>query len=83
MLPIVHGLETEFANEVQFVYLNAEDGGEGQATFRELSLPGHPSYLLFASDGTEQYRAFGVVTDEALRAVLNASVNSEIGTSSP
>ncbi len=70
MMPIVHGLEEEFSDRVQFIYLNAEDGTNGQAAFAASGLPGHPSYLLFAADSSEIYRAFGIVEAEALRQVI-------------
>ncbi|MEO8611047.1 MAG: hypothetical protein ABI690_24335 [Chloroflexota bacterium] len=66
MMPIVNGLEAEFEGRVQFVYLNAEDGGNGQRAFTAMSLPGHPSYLIFAADGSEIYRAFGSVEADNL-----------------
>jgi len=66
----VNGLEDEFGDRVQFVYLNAGDGAEGQQIFETLSLLGHPSYMLFASDGTEVYRSFGIIEAAVLRQVI-------------
>lgn len=83
MMPIVNGLEAEFGDSVQFVYLNAEDGADGQRAFTALSLPGHPSYLVFAADGSEIYRTFGVVEADMLRTAITSSLNSSMGTSTP
>lgn len=74
MTPIVHGLEEEFSGKVAFLYMNAADGAEGQQAFQSLHLPGHPSYVLFASDGTELYRSFGLVDVETLRSAISASL---------
>jgi hypothetical protein len=74
MTPIVNGLEEEFGGKVAFLYMNAADGGEGQRAFERLSLPGHPSYLLFAADGRELYRGFGLIEAETLYEAINASL---------
>jgi thiol:disulfide interchange protein len=74
MTPIVNGLEQEFSGKVAFQYLNAADGAQGQRTFEQLRLPGHPSYVLFAADGRELYRSFGLVDAERLRNAISASL---------
>jgi len=75
MTPIVHGLEDEWGAQVSFVYMNALDGAEGQRAFDALTLPGHPSYVLFMPDGVEVYRTLGIVDVEALRAAIASAVN--------
>lgn len=72
MTPIVNGLEDEFSDQVFFLRLNAADGAEGESTFNRLSLPGHPSFVIFTPDGQEQERLFGVVDAAALRAALES-----------
>jgi hypothetical protein len=75
MTPIVHGLEEEFRANIEFLYMNAADGAEGQRTFQSLRLPGHPSYVLFGSDGKEIYRGFGLVEAETFRNEIRASLS--------
>ncbi len=76
MTPIVHGLEEEYRESVAFLYMNAADGAEGQRAFQSLHLPGHPSYVLFGSDGKEVYRSFGLIESETLRAAIRANLPS-------
>ena len=71
MQPIVNGLQEEFDTQVAFVSVNAGDGSAGQAAFRAVNLPGHPGIILFDASGKETYRAFGVVTEDDLRAALD------------
>lgn len=83
MTPIVHGLENEFRDQVIFVSLNALDGADGQRAFESLNLPGHPACVLFASDGVEVYRAFGIVEADALRFAIENALNSLATTDEP
>jgi hypothetical protein len=77
MRPIVDGLRAEYEDRVTFVYLNAADGGMGQAIFERLRLPGHPSYVIYRPGGGEVYRAFGVLAEEILRAEIEAVLAAE------
>lgn len=70
MTPIVDGLQASYPN-VTFVYLNAQDGGQGERAFEALNMRGHPSYVLFNTGGNEIYRTFGVVPVEQLREELD------------
>jgi thiol:disulfide interchange protein len=75
MSPIVDGLEQTYSESVMFQRFNARDGAEGQALFESLALPGHPSYVVTQPDGTETFRAFGIVEESALvRALESARV---------
>ena len=65
MTPIVNGLETEYAKQVDFNLLNASQG-DGKRYFEFYGLPGHPSYILLSADGEVQWRAFGPVSAESL-----------------
>lgn len=76
MRPIVDGLQEEFGGRVAFVYLNAADGGNGQALYEQLALPGHPSYAIFTPDGKETYRGFGIVDEAVLRENIEAALNT-------
>ena len=68
MRPIVDGLQAEFRDQIVFVSSNA--GTEGAQAFNALSLPGHPSFVIFDVDGKELYRTFGIVEAERLRTVM-------------
>jgi thiol:disulfide interchange protein len=72
MMPIVNGLEDEFSDRVLFLRLNAADGADGETAFKRLSLPGHPSFVIFTPDGQEQERLFGVVDVAALRTAIES-----------
>jgi thiol:disulfide interchange protein len=76
MTPIVNGLEDEFSERIFFLRLNAADGAEGESTFKRLSLPGHPSFVIFTPDGQEQERLFGVLNEEALRTAIESILDS-------
>jgi hypothetical protein len=83
MMPIVNGLEAEFGDSLQFVYLNAEDGADGQQTFTMMSLPGHPSYIVFLPTAEEVYRSFGMVNVDTLRAAIANALMNGISTDRP
>lgn len=70
MTPIVNGLENEFTDQIFFLRLNAADGADGETAFNRLSLPGHPSFVIFTPEGQEQERLFGVVDEAALRIAV-------------
>lgn len=72
MTPIVNGLENEFADRIFFLRLNAADSADGESTFNRLSLPGHPSFVIFTPDSQEQERLFGVVDEAALRTAIKS-----------
>ncbi len=74
MTPIVNGLENEFADQIFFLRLNAKDSAEGESIFNRLSLPGHPSFVIFMPDGLEQDRIFGVVESEVLRLLIEDAI---------
>jgi hypothetical protein len=66
MQPIVNGIQEEYTAQVKFVLLNATDGGDGETIFQSLGLPGHPSIVIFAPDGEEVYRQFGIIDEFTL-----------------
>ena len=76
MRPVVNRLEDEFKDRVVFRMMNALDGGDGEAAFRQLGLRGHPGYVIFAADGAETYRTLGVVEESALRKAIQAALDS-------
>ena len=71
MMPIVDGLESEFAGEVAIIRLNAAEPANVQLQ-QQYSLRGHPSFaVLDGNDGVVQV-FIGPQTEETLRAALVA-----------
>jgi thioredoxin-like negative regulator of GroEL len=72
-MPIVDGLEAEFAGKVTVVRLNAAEQGnsEIQAGY---GVRGHPSVVILDEDGQVVNRYFGGETADTLREALNAVV---------
>lgn len=70
MKPVVNGLEAEFKGKVLFLYVDAADDKIGLPAFQSLRLPGHPSYVIFRSDGTEIYRGLSILPAETLRSAI-------------
>ncbi|MGJ3239979.1 MAG: hypothetical protein ACFE0Q_14805 [Anaerolineae bacterium] len=51
---------------VTFYALNASDQAEGQRAYEALTLPGHPSIVIFNATQQEVYRGFGSFEAETL-----------------
>lgn len=68
----MHGLEEQFDTDIVFVWLNAADGAAGQAAYEQLTLPGHPSIVIFDATEEEAYRGFGSFDEETLAAEIRA-----------
>jgi len=58
MQPIVNGLETEYRESVEFIYVNASTT-EGLEIFNAYSLFGHPSYLILDDTGKVLWQSVG------------------------
>jgi hypothetical protein len=74
MQPVVDRLEADYDGQVGVIRANAEDGGAGQAAFRDLRLPGHPSVIIIGADGSEVFRGFGILEESTLRTALDAII---------
>ncbi len=70
----MNGLQEQYSDNVEFVWLNAADGAEGQSTFEQLALPGHPAIVIFDDDSQEVYRGFGFFEEEILASELTALI---------
>lgn len=80
MQPIVNRLEDAYQDQVSFVALDARDGGDGEQIFNQLSLPGHPTILLYSATGEQAYRGVGVLTEAQLEEQIQmAIVNTNEG----
>lgn len=70
MLPIVHGLEEQYWNRVDFVYLDHLDPINREMTAR-YAFTWRPLFILIEPDGTEVQRWFGYVEAEDFQQALD------------
>jgi len=70
MQPIVNGLQEKYGEQVDFLYLNAEDGAEGQAAFDFYKIRGHPTLMLIQPDGAIAWSRIGATTREELEQAI-------------
>jgi hypothetical protein len=73
MTPVVNGLETAFADVVDFRSLDATSG-IGQRAFNSYGLPGHPSYLILDPQGEVLLRSFGPQTKQVLADAIEVAI---------
>lgn len=71
MLPIVNGLEQEFAGQVAVIRLNAAEGNNLQLQ-RSYGVQGHPSFVVVDGDDEVVETFFGPQDEETLRAAMAA-----------
>ena len=70
MQPIVNGLESDFQGRFAFVRRNATTDNGG-AEMNYYQLPGHPSYVIVAPNGTLLWSGFGPMVEDVLREQLD------------
>ena len=73
MAPIVHGLEAEFAGQINFVYLDIEDP-DNEQFLKELGFRYQPHFLLLDGDGDIIQQWLGPVTAEQFREAFTANL---------
>lgn len=73
MMPVVNRLENEFQDQIAFIYADAADQSRGQMLFESLRPPGHPSIIIFRTDGSELYRGFGILDENLLKNILQTA----------
>lgn len=66
MAPIVHGLEVEFHDEINFVYLNIDDPANDQYK-QELGYRYQPHFLLIDGEGNILEQWLGPVSADDFR----------------
>jgi len=75
MAPIVHGLEVEYLDKVNFVYLNIED--QANEKFKEaLGYRFQPHFFLIDGEGQIIQQWLGPVSEDELRSALDEALNS-------
>jgi len=73
MAPIVHGLEVEYHNQINFVYLNIEDPLTDQ--FKdELGYRYQPHFFLIDGEGEIIQQWLGPVAEETFRTAFNEAL---------
>ena len=70
-MPIVDGLEEQFAGQVAVNRLNVNEGTNSELQ-SEYGLRGHPSFVVLDGDGAVAERYFGPQDEETLRAAMAA-----------
>lgn len=71
MFPIVDGIESEFAEQVAVIRLNAA-GAELTELMNSYGVRGHPSFVVLDGDNEVTQRFTGPQTEETLREALSA-----------
>lgn len=73
MAPIVHGLEAEFTNQINFIYLDIDDPGN-QPILEELGFSYQPHFFFLDGEGNIIQQWIGPVTQEQFREAFNSTI---------
>ena len=73
MAPIVHGLESEYAGQVQFIYLDISDPANDEF-LRSLGFRGTPHFFILNGAGELEQQLVGPQTADALRASIEGNL---------
>ena len=71
MAPVVHGLDQEYQNRIDFLYLNVADEANAEAE-RIHGFASTPHFFFFRPDGSTLVNVQGVVPADSLRRFLEA-----------
>jgi len=74
MAPIVHGLESDYFNEIKFVYLDVDDPKNDQFK-RALGYRVQPHFFLLDADGNVIQQWLGRVSQDDLTKVFNSEIS--------
>ena len=77
MAPIVHGLERQYSDRVDFLYLDIEDEATREARSR-LGFKATPHFFLLSTDGTVLGEWLGVQPRAVLESALREVSSPEI-----
>lgn len=67
---MVHRLEAEYWEKIDFVYLDQYDQNNSEI-FTRYGLRGRPIFVLIEPDGTEVTRWFGALSEDQIREILD------------
>lgn len=73
MAPIVHGLEVEYAGEINFIYLDVDDS-RNEVFLNQLGFRYQPHFLLLDGDGTILAQWLGPVSAEDFRESFDSAI---------
>lgn len=73
MAPIVHGLEAEYAEQINFIYLDIDDPENGEF-LRELGFRYQPHFLLLDGQGEILQQWLGPVSEEQFREAFSSAI---------
>jgi hypothetical protein len=73
MAPIVHGLESEYAGQINFVYLDVDDKGNAQF-LNELGFQYQPHFILLDGEGNILQQWLGPVTEQQFKEGFAAAL---------
>ena len=74
MAPVVHGLEAEYYDQVEFSYLDIDDPANNGIK-RILGFRVQPQFLLLDENGEIIQQWFGSVSAEDFRSAFNVALN--------
>jgi hypothetical protein len=74
MAPIVHGLKSEYDDQMVFTFLDIDDP-DTKAWMEELVYVGRPYYVLLDAEGNVLYKWSGAVAEEDLRAKFEEAIS--------
>lgn len=72
MAPVVDRLKTEYEGVVEFRLINVETDAEGAQIANDFGVQYVPSFVLLDGDGAQRDLLVGEMTEEQLRAALDA-----------
>ncbi len=72
MVPVVDRLKTAYEGVVEFRIINVDTDPEGTKLASAFGLQYVPSFVFLDSDGSQQNQLVGEVSEEQLRAALEA-----------
>ena len=76
MAPIVHGLERQYRDRIDFIYLDIADARNANAKTR-FQFVATPQFVLLRADGTVLGGWQGVVTRDSVERALQRLLTSE------
>lgn len=74
MAPIVHGLEVEYAGQINFVYLDMSDS-RNEAFLKQLGFRYQPHFMLIDGEGNIIQQWLGPVTAQAFRDSFSSVID--------
>lgn len=72
MAPVVDRLKNEYRDVVEFRLVNVETDAGGAQLASDFGVQFVPSFVLLGSDGTQQDLLVGEMSEEQLRAAIDA-----------